>query len=60
MNGMSSARIVPAVGVSAHSVTSRGRRVTARRARAALALSAHNVGDPRVAGDAGIRLPLAR
>jgi hypothetical protein len=40
MNGERSARIVPAVGVGANSLTSRARRLTARCALATLALLA--------------------
>ena len=53
MNGVSGARIVPAVGVSANSVTSRRRRLMARGTLAALALSACVVGSLALSASAG-------
>jgi lysophospholipase L1-like esterase len=53
MNDVSSARIVPAVGVGVDGVTSRGRRLKARSVLAALALSACVVGSLALTTSAG-------
>jgi lysophospholipase L1-like esterase len=53
MNGMSSARSAPTVGESANSVTSRARRLAARGALVALALSACLVGSLALSASAG-------